>query len=42
MPPWVWTFSLAANQKASQPAIRAADAAIGSSGAEVFSAQAPY
>ena len=41
MPPWVWMFSLAANQKASDAAIRAALAAIGSSAALVLSAQAP-
>ena len=41
MPPCVWMFSLAANQKASLAAIRAALAASGSSGAFVFSAQAP-
>ena len=41
MPPWVWMFSLAANQKASEAAIRAALAATGSSGAPVLSAQAP-
>jgi len=29
MPPWVWMFSLAANQKASDAATRAAEAATG-------------
>ena len=41
MPPWVWMFSLDANQKASLAAIRAALAATGISGAFVFSAHAP-
>ncbi len=42
MPPWVWMFSVAANQKASDAATRAAEAAMGSSAAPVLSAQAPY
>ena len=41
MPPCVWMFSLVASQPASQAAMRATAAAIGSSAASLFSAQAP-